>query len=228
MTKLPAIISRLCFAVAAASIMLVAAEPVHAQGADTSFFVTSVGIGNGANLGGLAGADNHCQTLAQGAGAGGKTWRAYLSTQAADGKPAENARDRIGKGPWQNAKGVVIAKDIAELHGANNLTKQTALSERGEVTNGRGDTPNRHDILTGSQPDGTAFPPGEDRTCKNWTSSTQGAAMLGHADRMGLRDDDASKSWNSSHPSRGPDGGCSQKDLISTGGAGLLYCFAAN
>lgn len=228
MTKLPAIISRLCFALAAALIMLVAAEPVHAQGADTSFFVASVGIGNGANLGGLAGADNHCQTLAQGAGAGGKTWRAYLSTQAADGKPAENARDRIGKGPWQNAKGVVIAKDIAELHGANNLTKQTALSERGEVTNGRGDTPNRHDILTGSQPDGTAFPPGEDRTCKNWTSSTQGAAMLGHADRMGLRDDDASKSWNSSHPSRGPDGGCSQKDLISTGGAGLLYCFAAN
>lgn len=227
MTKFPAI-SRLCFAVATASIMLVAAEPVHAQAADTSFFVTSVGIGNGANLGGLAGADNHCQTLAQAAGAGGKTWRAYLSTQAADGNPAENARDRIGKGPWQNAKGVVIAKDVAELHGANNLTKQTALSEKGEVTNGRGDTPNRHDILTGAQPDGTAFPPGEDRTCKNWTSSTQGAAMLGHADRMGLRDDDASKSWNSSHPSRGPDGGCSQKDLISTGGAGLLYCFAAN
>ena len=228
MSKLPALISRLYLAATAASIVLVAAAAAHAQAANTSFFVTSVGIGNGANLGGLAGADNHCQTLAQATGAGAKTWRAYLSTQAADGKPAENARDRIGKGPWQNAKGVVIAKDVAELHGANNLTKQTALSEKGDVTNGRGDTPNRHDVLTGSQPDGTAFVPGEDRTCKNWTSSTQGAAMVGHADRIGLRDDDASKSWNSSHLSRGPDGGCSQKDLISTGGDGLLYCFAAN
>ena len=139
-----------------------------------------------------------------------------------------NARDRIGKGPWQNSKGVVIAKDVAELHGANNLTKQTALSEKGDVINGRGDTPNRHDVLTGSQADGTAFPAGEDRTCKNWTSSTQGAAMVGHSDRIGLRDDDASKSWNSSHPSRGPDGGCSQADLRSTGGDGLMYCFAAN
>jgi hypothetical protein len=225
MSKLP---SRLCLAAFAAAVVMVAAQAAHAQAANTSFFVTSVGIGNGANLGGLAGADNHCQTLAQAAGAGGKTWRAYLSTQAADGKPGENARDRVGKGPWQNAKGVVVAKDVAELHGANNLTKQTALSEKGDVTNGRGDTPNRHDVLTGSQPDGTAFPAGEDRTCKNWTSSTQGAAMVGHADRIGLRDDDASKSWNSSHPSRGPDGGCSQKDLISTGGDGLLYCFAAN
>jgi hypothetical protein len=228
MSKLSAPLSRLGLAAAAALIVLVAAEAAHAQAANTSFFITSVGIGNGANLGGLAGADNHCQTLAQAAGAGGKTWHAYLSTQAADGKPAENARDRIGKGPWQNAKGVVIAKDVAELHGANNLTKPAALSEKGDVTNGRGDTPNRHDILTGSQPDGTAFAAGEDRTCKNWTSSTQGSAMLGHADRVGLRDDDASKSWNSSHPSRGPDGGCSQKDLISTGGDGLLYCFAAN
>jgi hypothetical protein len=228
MSKLSATLSRLGLAAAVASIVLVAAEAAHAQAANTSFFITSVGIGNGANLGGLAGADNHCQTLAQAAGAGGKTWHAYLSTQAADGKPAENARDRIGKGPWQNAKGVVIAKDVAELHGANNLTKPAALSEKGDVTNGRGDTPNRHDILTGSQPDGTAFAAGEDRTCKNWTSSTQGSAMLGHADRVGLRDDDASKSWNSSHPSRGPDGGCSQKDLISTGGDGLLYCFAAN
>jgi hypothetical protein len=228
MPKLSATLSRLCLAATAASIVLVAAEAAYAQAANTTFFITSVGIGNGANLGGLAGADNHCQTLAQAAGAGGKTWHAYLSTQAADGKPAENARDRIGKGPWQNAKGVVIAKDVAELHGANNLTKPAALSEKGDVTNGRGDTPNRHDILTGSQPDGTAFAAGEDRTCKNWTSSTQGSAMLGHADRVGLRDDDASKSWNSSHPSRGPDGGCSQKDLISTGGDGLLYCFAAN
>jgi hypothetical protein len=221
-------ISRGCFASAAVSIALLAAQPAHAQGAGTTFFVTSTGIGNGGNLGGLAGADNYCQTLAQAAGAGAKTWRAYLSTQAADGKPAVNARDRIGKGPWQNAKGVVVAKDVTELHGANNLTKQTALSEKGDVINGRGDTPNRHDVLTGSQPDGTAFAGADDRTCKNWTSSTQGAAMVGHSDRIGLRDDDASKSWNSSHPSRGPDGGCSQNDLKSTGGDGLFYCFAAN
>jgi hypothetical protein len=215
--------------VAAACVVACAAAPACAQSPDTTFFVTSNGIGNGGNLGGLAGADNHCQTLAQAAGAGPKTWRAYLSTQAADGAAAVNARDRIGKGPWQNSKGVVVAKDVADLHGAsNNLTKQTALSEKGEVINGRGDTPNRHDVLTGSQPDGTAFGPEQDRTCKNWTSSTQGSAMLGHSDRMGLRDDDASKSWNSSHPSRGPDGGCSQADLKSTGGDGLLYCFAAN
>ena len=182
-----------------------ASAPAQAQSADTSFFLTSNGIGNGGNLGGLAGADNHCQTLAQAAGAGAKTWRAYLSTQAADGAPAVNARDRIGKGPWKNAKGAVVAKDVADLHSANNnLTKQTSLSEKGEVINGRGDTPNRHDVLTGSQPDGTAFAAGEDRTCKNWTSSTQGAAMVGHSDRLGLRDDDASKSWNTSHPSRGP------------------------
>ena len=211
-----------------AAISLLAAQPARAQSADTSFFVTSNGIGNGGNLGGLAGADNQCQTLAQAAGAGAKTWRAYLSTQAADGKPAVNARDRIGNGPWKNAKGVVIAKDVAELHGANGLTKQTALSEKGDIINGRGDTPNRHDVLTGSQADGTAFAGTDDRTCKNWTSGTQGAAMLGHSDRTGLRDDDASKSWNSSHPSRGPDGGCSQADLKSTGGDGLLYCFAAN
>jgi hypothetical protein len=221
-------ISHACLAVAAVSIAGVAAQPAHAQGAGITFFVTSTGIGNGGNLGGLAGADNYCQTLAQAAGAGAKTWRAYLSIQAADGKPAVNARDRIGKGPWQNAKGVVVAKDVAELHGANNLTKQTALSEKGDVINGRGDTPNRHDVLTGSQPDGAAFAGADDRTCKNWTSSTQGAAMVGHSDRIGLRDDDASKSWNSSHPSRGPDGGCSQNDLKSTGGDALFYCFAAN
>jgi hypothetical protein len=193
-----------------------------------TFFVTSTGPGKGADLGGLEGADRHCQSLAQAAGAGGRTWHAYLSTQAVGGAQAINARDRIGRGPWQNAKGVTIAKDIDELHGANNLTKQTALTEKGEIVNGRGDTPNRHDILTGSTPDGRAFPAGEDRTCSNWTSSAQGAAMVGHHDRMGLRDDDASKSWNSSHPSRGPDGGCSQADLRSTGGDGLLYCFAAN
>src|ERR1700728_1009805 len=142
---------------------LIAAQPARAQSPNTTFFVTSNAIGNAANLGGVAGADNYCQTLAQAAGAGAKTWRAYLSTQAADGKPAVNARDRIGKGPWQNSKGVVIAKDVAELHGANNnLNKQTALSEKGEVINGRGDTPNRHDALTGSQADGTAFAAGEE------------------------------------------------------------------
>jgi hypothetical protein len=217
---------RTLMAAASACIISGAAQ---AQSPGMSFFVTSAGIGNGGNLGGLAGADNHCQTLAQGAGAGAKTWRAYLSTQAADGAAAVNARDRIGKGPWQNAKAVVIAKDVAELHSAaNNLSKQTSLSEKGDTINGRGDTPNRHDVLTGSQADGTAFQSAEDRTCKNWTSSTQGAAMLGHIDRMGLRDDDASKSWNSSHPSRGPEGGCSQADLRSTGGDGLLYCFAVN
>jgi hypothetical protein len=227
MSALATIIPRAGFGLAA--VIAVAAQPAQAQSPATSFFVTSVGIGNGANLGGLAGADNYCQTLAQAAGAGAKTWRAYLSTQAADGKPAVNARDRIGKGPWQNSKGVVIAKDVAELHSAaNNLAKQTALTERGEVNNGRGDAPNRHDVLTGSEPDGTAFAGADDRTCKNWTSSTQGSAMLGHSDRIGLRDDDASKSWNSSHPSRGPDGGCSQADLKSTGGDGLFYCFGAN
>ena len=217
-----------CLGLAAASLAMLATVPAQAQSAATSFFLTSTGIGNGGNLGGLAGADNYCQTLGQAACAGAKTWRAYLSTQAADGKPAVNARDRIGNGPWMNAKGVVVAKDVAELHGTNNLTKQTALTEKGEVNNGRGDTPNRHDILTGSQPDGTAYTGDQDRTCRNWTSSTQGSAMLGHADRMGLKDDDASKSWNSSHPSRGNDGGCSQADLRSTGGDGLLYCFAAN
>ena len=222
-------ISRLLLGLAVlTSFTALAAQSAQAQSAGTTFFVTSAGIGNGANLGGLAGADNHCQALAQAAGAGAKTWRAYLSTQAADGQPVVNARDRIGKGPWQNSKGVVIAKDVAELHGTNNITKQTALSEKGDVLNGRGDTPNRHDVLTGSQPDGTAFAAGDDHTCKNWTSSTQGSAIVGHFDRMGLRDDDASKSWNSSHPSRGPDGGCSQADLRSTGGDGLLYCFAAN
>jgi len=199
-----------------------------AQQANMTFFVTSAGSGKGADLGGLAGADQICQRLAQSAGASGHTWHAYLSTQGADGQPAVNARDRIGRGPWQNAKGVVIAKDVDELHGSNNLTKQTALTEKGDVVNGRGDTPNRHDALTGTQPDGRAFPPGEDKTCHNWTSSTQGAAMVGHIDRQGLRDDEASHSWNSSHLSRGPDGGCSQADLRSTGGDGLFYCFAAN
>jgi len=212
----------------AASMVLGASAASSAQQANMSFFVTSAGSGKGADLAGLAGADRICQQLAQAVGAGSHTWHAYLSTQAADGQPAVNARDRIGHGPWQNAKGVVVAKDVDELHGDNNLTKQTALTEKGDVVNGRGDTPNRHDALTGSQPDGRAFPPGDDKTCHNWTSSTQGAAMLGHIDRQGLRDDAQSKSWNSSHLSRGPDGGCSQADLRSTGGDGLFYCFAAN
>jgi hypothetical protein len=220
------VILRLC--AIPAVVALLAAQPAQAQSANTSFFVTSAGIGNGGNLGGLAGADNHCQTLAQAAGAGAKTWHAYLSTQAADGQPAVNARDRIGQGPWQNIKGVVVAKDVAELHGSNNINKETALTEKGEQVNGYGDKPNRHDILTGSQPDGTAFTGADDRTCKNWTSSTQGAAMVGHTDLNGPATAPNVKSWNAAHPSRGPDGGCSQKDLISTGGDGLLYCFAVN
>ena len=226
MAALVHVIFRLCAIPAAVAVLAV--QPAQAQSAGTSFFVTSTGIGNGGNLGGLAGADNHCQTLAQAAGAGAKTWHAYLSTQAADGPPAVNARDRIGKGPWQNVKGVVIAKDVAELHGANNVNKETALTEKGAPVNGYGDQPNRHDILTGSQPDGTAFAAADDRTCKNWTSSTQGAAMVGHSDLSGPATATNVKSWNAAHPSRGPDGGCSQKDLISTGGDGLLYCFAAN
>jgi len=212
----------------AGAALLAAAGAAVAQQSAMTFFVTSVGIGQGGDLGGLAGADRHCQSLAEAAGASGKTWRAYLSTQAEGGTAAVNARDRIGRGPWQNAKGVVIAKDVDELHGTNNLTKQTALNEKGEVVNGRGDSPNRHDVLTGSQADGRAFPPGEDRTCRNWTSSTQGAAMVGHHDRTGLDDSAPAKSWNTSHPSRGAGGGCSQADLRSTGGDGLLYCFAAN
>jgi hypothetical protein len=197
----------------------------QAQDSEMTFFITSAGPGNGADLGGLEGADAYCQQLAEAGGAGGKTWRAYLSTQEADGAPAENARDRIGDGPWQNAEGTVIAANVDELHGTNNLDKSTALDENGEQVNGRGDEPNRHDILTGSLPDGTAFAAGEDRTCGNWTSSGDGAAMVGHHDRMGLRDDAPSKSWNSSHPSRG---GCSQEALQGTGGDGLFYCFAAD
>jgi hypothetical protein len=200
----------------------------QAQQTDMTFFITSIGPGKGGDLGGLEGADRLCQELAQAVGAGGRTWRAYLSAQAMGGAQAVDARDRIGRGPWQNAKGVVIAKDVDELHGNNNITKQTALNEKGEVVNGRGDTPNRHDILTGSTPDGRAFPPAEDRTCGNWMKSGQGAAMVGHHDRMGLSEEPPAKSWNSSHPSRGPDGGCSQADLRSTGGDGLFYCFASN
>jgi hypothetical protein len=213
--------------VAFASLSLSASVPAQ-QASNMSFFVTSVGMGKGADLGGLAGADKHCQDLAQAAGAGNRTWRAYLSAQASGGSTAVNARDRIGRGPWTNAKGVVIATNVDELHGENKLTKQTALNEKGAVVNGLGDTPNMHDALTGSQMDGTAFPAAEDRTCGNWTKSGTGSAMLGHIDRQGLADTAAQRSWNSAHPSRGPGGGCSQPDLVSTGGAGLFYCFATN
>ncbi|MEO7338282.1 MAG: hypothetical protein ABIV63_17045 [Caldimonas sp.] len=192
---------------------------------DMSFFVSSKGSGNGANLGGIEGADRICQSLAGAAGAGGRTWHAYLSAVApTGGQSPVNARDRIGKGPWRNANGVVIANDLAQLHGTNNLTKQTALTETGAVVNGRGDTPNMHDILTGSQPDGTAIAGGADTTCGNWTRSGEGAAMLGHSDRTGLDETAPAKSWNSSHQSRG----CSQEALKGTGGDGRLYCFAVN
>ena len=221
---------RLTILASAAFMSLAWSASAQAQQANMSFFVTSTGAGKGADLGGLAGADARCKQLAQATGAGAKTWHAYLSTQAAGGgQPAVNARDRIGNGPWQNAKGVVVAKNVDELHSlTNNLTKQTALTEKGDMVKGRGDTPNEHDALTGSTMEGRAFPPGEDRTCKNWTSSTQGTAMLGHIDRQGLQDTVEAKSWNASHPSRGSEGGCSQADLKSTGGAGLFYCFAAN
>ncbi|TIM08484.1 hypothetical protein [Mesorhizobium sp.] len=207
---------RLLLVTAAAS--LAAIGVAFSQDATMSFFVTSVGSGKGADLGGLAGADAHCASLAEAAGVTGKTWHAYLSTSDTD------ARDRIGTGPWFNAKGVKIADDVASLHSdANAITKQTALNEKGEVVNGRGDKPNRHDVLTGSKPDGTKI---ADQTCGDWTlSGAEGAAMTGHHDRTGLDDSAAAKSWNSSHASRG---GCSQEALRSTGGDGLFYCFAVN
>jgi hypothetical protein len=190
-----------------------------AQTQPMSFFITSAGPGDGANLGGLKGADAHCQKLAAAAGAGSRTWRAYLSTSGA-GAAAINAKDRIGAGPWHNAKGVVIAQNVAELHGENKLTKETQLTEKGEVVSGRGDTPNKHDILTGSQPDGTAFTDGADHTCNNWTSNAAGSAQVGHHDRQGGGANPTS--WNSSHASKG----CSQENLRGTGGDGLFYCFA--
>ena len=182
-----------------------------------TFFVSSTGSGRGADFGGLDGADAHCQTLADAGGATNRRWHAYLSTNGAS--PA-NARDRIGSGPWQNVKGDVIAASVEELHTANKLTKQTALTEKGMVVNGRGDTPNTHDILTGSTPDGRAT----ESTCSNWTSSGDGAAIVGHSDRTGLDESAPAKSWNASHATRG----CGQEALKGTGGAGLLYCFAVN
>jgi hypothetical protein len=201
---------------AATAATLAIAAPAIAQDATTmTFFVTSVGGGDGANLGGLEGADAHCAKLAEAAGSSGKTWKAYLSAEGV------NAKDRIGAGPWQNIKGDVIATDVANLHSAdNNVTKMTAQTETGTIINGRGDTPNQHDILTGSMPDGSVA---AGQTCGDWTLNGEGSAMVGHSDRMGLDDSDAAKSWNSSHPSRG----CSQENLVGTGGAGLFYCFAA-
>jgi hypothetical protein len=206
-------------------IALCAALPVVAQTVPEkmTYFITSAGPGNGAALGGLAGADQHCQQLAKAAGAGNRTWRAYLSTSASDGKPAVNAKDRIGSGPWYNAKGVMVAKNVADLHSdANNLKKDTSLTEKGEVGNGRGDTPNQHDLLTGSNLDGTAFTDSADHTCKNWTSSSEGSAQVGHHDRQGGGQNPTS--WNSAHGSNG----CSQANLVATGGAGRFYCFAIN
>ncbi len=202
--------------------------PSAPSGKSMSFFVTSVGLGKGANLGGLAGADAHCQTLATAAGAGDKTWHAYLSTQAnaLNDPNFVNARDRIGAGPWENAKGVVIAQNVDDLHSANsNVTKQTTLDERGRPVNGRADKPNKHDMLTGSRPDGTTFAPTfGDTTCGNWTKNGKdGGTIVGHHDRSGPLDTTPwSVSWNSSHPTRG----CDQEGLISTGGDGLFYCFA--
>ncbi len=215
------------YLVATVALLLLGSSPsLQAQQAGRPRFITSAGSGKGADLGGLAGADRKCQSLAEAVGAGNHAWHVYLSASASGGQPAVNARDRIGRGSWQNAKGVVIARDVDELHGNNNLNKQTALNEKGEPVNGRGDKPNMHDILTGSQPDGHTFSGDQDMTRQNWTSSGEGAAMLGHHDRQGLRDDDVSKSWNSAHPSRGTGGGCSQEALRSSGGNGLFYCFA--
>jgi len=182
-----------------------------------SFFITSEGPGNGADLGGLIGADAHCQKLAESVGVTGKIWHAYLSTTGENGV---NANDRIGTGPWYNANGIMIAKNVEELHGENNLNKDTALNEKGSIVNGRWDTPNRHDILTGSNLDGSAFNSGKDTTCGNWMSSDNGSARLGHHDRTG--GGEYPESWNSAHDSRG----CSQENLQSTGGDGLFYCFA--
>ena len=223
----------------AAAAFLVSAgmtAPVHAQdkekakaakkgGGEMTFFVTSTGKGNGADLGGLEGADAHCNALAKAAGSKNTNWKAYLSRTAPGGDAGVNARDRIGKGPWRNAKGVVVGKNVADLHSAkNNVSKETALTEKGEPVKGRGDTPNEHDILTGSDPAGMFSTAGGDTTCGNWTKSGEGSAIVGHHDLQGLKDTRHIKSWNSSHGSRG----CSQDQLKASGGAGLIYCFAAN
>ncbi|MDE0627807.1 MAG: hypothetical protein OXH99_15545 [Bryobacterales bacterium] len=212
---------RIPVVVACAFALACLALPIAAQ--DMSFFITSEGSGDGANLGGLAGADAHCQKLAQAAGSGGKTWRAYLSASAADGKPAVNARDRIGSGPWFNAKGIQVAANLDELHYSNvGLSKENSLNEMGKVVNGRGDSPNQHDILTGSQLDGTAFTDDADHTCGNWTKNGDGSAQVGHHDRTG--GGQVPSSWNAAHGSRG----CGQANLVATGGNGYFYCFATD
>ena len=211
--------------IAASAVLLAAGLTASAQiqtPPKMTFFVTSVGAGKGADFGGLAGADRHCQHLAWLGGAGHRTWRAYLSQSTWRDQLSINARDRIGTGPWHNARGDLIAANVEELHTKPNINKKTALTEKWDPVNGRGDKPNMHDILTGSKPDGTAYTGNEDRTCNNWRSSGDGAAQVGHHDRLGLKDDEPSRSWNSSHPSRG----CSLAALQSSGGAGLLYCFA--
>ncbi|MEA2772718.1 MAG: hypothetical protein QOD93_5680 [Acetobacteraceae bacterium] len=206
---------------------LVLSGSAQAQQANMTFFVTSEGPGKGGDLGGLAGADAHCQKLAAAVGAGGKTWHAYLSSATASTNPGAtvNARDRIGRGPWQNAKGVVIATSVDDLHSdGNKISKESGLSEKGTVVNGVGDTPNQHDMLTGSGTDGRALPDNINLTCNNWTSSQYGSAIVGHVDRRGNADTVFQHSWNSAHMSRG----CTQPDLIATGGNGLFYCFATN
>jgi hypothetical protein len=220
-------VATLVLAIIPGSILALAQQNASQQHPMT-FFVTSVGLGKGANLGGLAGADALCQALATAVGAGNHAWHAYLSTQAKNGQPAINARDRIGQGPWYNARGQQIAQGQADLHGdtlelarlGSNLFKQSALNEKGQVMNGVGDTPNTHDMLTGSQTDGRAYTDSQDHTCNNWTSDGQGSAQVGHSDRIG----GGNRSWNSSHATKG----CSQDNLVSTGGAGLFYCFAIN
>lgn len=214
---------------AVAAVFLVACATPTPAG-PMGFFITSAGSGKGADLGGLAGADMHCQKLAGAAGAGGKVWRAYLSvppafaTPTTPAVPAINARDRIGTGPWFNAKGELIASDLAHLHNGNNLSKTTALDEKGNAIKGRGDTPNEHDILTGSRADGTAFAPQTDSSCGAWTQSGEGSAVVGHHDRIGPLPENWAKSWNFSHPTVG----CSQEALVRTGGSGRFYCFASN
>ena len=225
-------------AIVAAAFLVSAGMPLHAQdkpkgkeqtakkgGGDMTFFVTSVGKGNGADLGGLEGADAHCNALAKAAGSKRTNWKAYLSTTGTSGAMGVNARERNGKGPWRNAKGVVVAKSLDDLHSEKvNINKKTALTEKGETVKGRGDTPNEHDILTGSDSAGRYSTAAGDTTCGNWTKSGEGSAIVGHHDRVGLKDSWHMKSWNSSHGSRG----CSQDQLKSSGGAGLFYCFAPN
>ena len=213
-------------ALASTAAAVVCLSPVvSAQQPAMSFFVTSVGKGNGAELGGLDGADAHCAALAKAAGSTLGNWRAYLSTTAPGGDAGVNARDRIGKGPWHNAKGVLIARNVDDLHSdAAKVDKQNALTEKGEPVSGRGDAVNMHDILTGSDPMGMYSTAGGDTTCGNWTKSADGSAIVGHHDRVGLKDSRHMKSWNSAHGSRG----CSQELLRGSGGAGLFYCFAAN